>query len=222
MGERSTLSEKDFAALRGKHATASEPTGLPSTEPWLDGDELSGFGMTAERQVMHRKHRTPEWFANKSQRDEFLRNRFPFANQRDGKCSCERCVFPERGFKSALRCKCRPCRETIMAGKWRLVMRLWFLGHNNDDEIEEIYGWKSGTVGSIVQKIRRAVAGARLDGKPRTGKPRGRPKSVSEQPLREFGVSDLLNLNKLNPKNVIPDNGHNSYRGRDHLLPTLT
>ncbi len=167
MGERSRLNREDYTALRQKF-DRNDPI-------------MHGMGVSAIRQVMHRKHQTPEWFSNNDKVAEFVSLRFPWANKFDHKCRCDRCMFPEHG--SVKKCDCRPCRETMMAGKWLIVIRLWFLAHTNDSEIETEYQWKPGTVGSIVQKIRRAIAGERLDGKPRTGKPRGRPKVSSYQEL---------------------------------------
>jgi hypothetical protein len=65
-----------------------------------------------------------------------------------------------------------------MAGIWATVINNWFLMHKSAPQIEEEKGWEKGTVKSLVQKLRRAVRGDRLDGKPRTGRPRGRPKGL--------------------------------------------
>lgn len=67
-------------------------------------------------------------------------------------------------------------RHFDVARKWLAVIIHWFIDLHPDYRIEEVYGWKPGTVGSVVQKIRRALRNERLDGKPRTGRRRGRPK----------------------------------------------
>ena len=132
-----------------------------------DGPSSSAFNSTVgPTQVVKRKHQTPEWFANEAKVAEFIRTKFPWANKR--------CSFPA----SPAGCRCRPCRETRMAKKWLIVIRMWFLAHWNDTMIEENYEWKSGECGWIVQKIRRALRGDRLDGRQRTGKSRGRPKKI--------------------------------------------
>jgi predicted thioesterase len=58
----------------------------------------------------------------------------------------------------------------MMAVKWLIVIQKWFLAYWNDSRIEQQYEWKPGECGAIVQKIRRAVRGDRLDGRQRTGK----------------------------------------------------
>jgi hypothetical protein len=145
-----------------------------------DGPSSAAFNSSVgPTQVVKRRHRTPEWFANDNQVAEFIRARFPWANKSDGTCECRRCTIPVT-YISAAGCKCRPCRETMMAAKWFIVIRYWFVAHWNDSKIEQLYEWKSGECGSIVQKIRRALRGDRLDGRRRTGRSRGRPKMVSQ------------------------------------------
>ncbi|SRR6266550_5291012 len=146
-----------------------------------DGPSSSAFNSSVgPTQVVERKHQTPEWFANENKVADFIRARFPWANKSDRKCGCRRCKFPVGNYVgnyvSTAGCRCRPCRETVMAAKWIIVIRLWFLAHWNDSRIEQQFEWKPGECGAIVQKIRRAVRGDRLDGRQRTGRPRGRPK----------------------------------------------
>jgi hypothetical protein len=145
-----------------------------------DGPSSAAFNSSVgPTQVMQRKHQTPEWFADKDKVADFIRARFPLANKSGQKCNCRRCTTSVT-YISAAGCKCRPCRETMMAAKWLIVIRLWFLAHWNDTKIEQQYEWKPGECGSIVQKIRRALRGDRLDGRRRTGRLRGRPKMVSQ------------------------------------------
>ena len=66
----------------------------------------------------------------------------------------------------------------MLAARWTVVIYRWFRGGQTDARIEMEYRWKLGTVGSIVQKIRRVMAGERQDGAARTGKHRGRPKKL--------------------------------------------
>src|SRR5713226_27249 len=93
-----------------------------------DGPSSSGYNSSVgPTQVVKRKHQTPEWFANETRVAEFIRARFPWANKQDRKCDCRRCTFPVVNYVSVAGCKCRPCRETTMAGKWAIVIQLWFL-----------------------------------------------------------------------------------------------
>jgi hypothetical protein len=155
------------------------PRKLDISKTRFNGDGPNTFSSSVgATQVMKRKHQTPEWFANNNKVVEFIRARFPWANKPDRKCDCHRCKFPVVNYVSTAGCGCRPCRETTLAGKWLIVIRLWFVGHINDSDIEQRFNWKSGECGAIVQKIRRAVRGDRLDGRQRTGRPRGRPKIV--------------------------------------------
>ena len=153
----------------------------PSIQRTLgDGPSSSAFNSSVGPiQVMERKLQTPEWFADKDKVKVFIDARFPWANKFDPQCECRRCTIPIM-YISAVGCRCRPCRETMMAAKWSTVIQHWFLGHWNDTKIEQLYGWKPGECGSIVQKIRRAVRGDRLDGRRRTGRSRGRPKMLSQ------------------------------------------
>lgn len=127
--------------------------------------------------VMRRKIATPDWFADKKKVKKFLTDRFYWAfDMFDRKCSCERCQNPSAQLR-ATACKCRPCRETMMALKWLIVIQEWFVNRVNDGTVEAQHNWKPGTVGTIVRNIRRVLAGRPQDGSLRTGRPRGRPKN---------------------------------------------
>jgi hypothetical protein len=140
-----------------------------------DGPMMHANSVHAVRQII-RKYRYPDWFADENRVKEFLGDRFYAAEQFDAwTCACKVCQNPGV-YYSPLGCNCRPCRHRVMYMRWWTVIQLWFIHNRGDREIEEKHGWKSGTVGSIVQKIRRAVAGQPLDGSKRTGRPRGRPR----------------------------------------------
>ncbi len=142
----------------------------------IGGDGPSGASFSSSvgpTIVMKRKHDDPDWFADQERVKNFLTSRFYYAFNAYPGCDCMRCVGKHA---SAAGCKCRACRDTVKAGRWMIVIRMWFVAHFNDTSIEENLNWKRGTVGSIVQDIRAAVDGKRLDGKERTGRRRGRPK----------------------------------------------
>ena len=114
---------------------------------------------------------------------KFLRKKFPYANKTNRKCNCRRCpqcdyfqyVSPLKRYSSRNRCECRECRETTLILKWWIVIWGVYDERKTASQIELSEGWNPGTVGYIVQQIKRASTGIRLDGKPRTGRPRGRP-----------------------------------------------
>ena len=109
-----------------------------------------------------RTHELPELFYNDAELKTFLKQMFPLANTVDRKCDCARCVFPNgktgKHPRSAEGCNCKPCRQTISMAKWLVVIKRWFLEHLSDTVVETQYQWEPGTVGSLVQKIRKAVA----------------------------------------------------------------
>ncbi len=127
--------------------------------------------------------------------DDFVRNlvarRFPLAAnfvrdliagvEPEKVCSDCRSIFRKtdllqvimEGKKNRIRCK--QCHQNAQASKWLMVIYRYFRKQESSTEIEEDLGWKGGTVRSVVQKIRRHLAGKRLDGRLRTGRPQGRP-----------------------------------------------
>ena len=108
-----------------------------------------------------RTHELPKLFYNEAELKKFLKQMFPLANTVDRRCDCERCVFPNgktgKHPRSAQGCDCKPCKQTISMAKWLVVIKLWFLEHLSDTVVETQYQWEPGTVGSMVQKIRKAV-----------------------------------------------------------------
>jgi hypothetical protein len=136
-------------------------------------------GSTYAARQIKRTHVLPEAFMTDTEENnavvaEFLRKQFPMAQKYKPHCGCHRCMYQQ--LKLDLNCYCRPCRDSRNAAAWmNVIQRFYRLGWA-DGDIENEYGWNEGEVGSICQKIRRAIAGQRLDGLPRTGRPRGRPK----------------------------------------------
>ena len=123
----------------------------------------------------------PEWM--KQGREailKMLREKFPKANKPDSRCDCLPCRHPGRTDLSRASCDCAPCKHTTLFLKWYLVIFECFIGasegRKTGSQLEREYGWKYGTVDYIAQQIRRWKAGDRLDGKPRTGRNRGRPR----------------------------------------------
>src|SRR6267378_3945515 len=129
-------------------------------EPIMNG----GISVAVERRPT-RTNQTPEWMDNDAKVAEFIHKMFP------------------RAGKFGDKCRCRWCKDTMKAARWTTVIYKWFrLGHI-DRSIETDNRWKSGTVASIAQKINRVLAGQRQDGRARTGKGRGRPKTLQKQTL---------------------------------------
>jgi len=160
---RSKLSSADYARLRKS---------FDGNEPIMNG----GMNVAVERRPT-RTNQTPEWMDNDAKVAEFIHKMFPRAGKFGGKCQCNPCCFSEKRLNRS-KCRCRYCRDTMRAARWAVVICRWFrLGHI-DRSIETDNQWKSGTVGSIVQKINRVLAGQRQDGRARTGKGRGRPKTL--------------------------------------------
>jgi hypothetical protein len=108
----------------------------------------------------------------------FLRKKFPYARKSNPKCECHWCEH--RSQKYMQTCDCRECRETVLMIRWwTITWELWG-EHKTATHIERDHGYSRGTVGFTVQQIKRALRGTRLDGKQRTGRPRGRPRKVQE------------------------------------------
>jgi hypothetical protein len=165
MGIRTKVSNSDFAAGPGYIKRA--------------------FVVKAARRPP-RTYESPVWMGNDAEVAQFIRKMFPRAGKFGSKCGCVPCS--NRQNMSRRLCRCRYCKGTIKAIQWHAVIAEWFSRKLPDAEIETKYRWKPGTCGSIVQKIRRVIAGERQDGLPRTGKPRGRPKKIAV------------------PETIIPDN----------------
>jgi hypothetical protein len=160
------------------------------TSKLLDSDEpliaKRGMGIHAARNRQPRKD-TPEFFYSRPKLAWFLALKFPYAilpfTKLKMKCQCGPCTFPwyHAGRKIPVKeCEfdppCRACRDTMKMMEWTAVIVEWFRMHKTDSKIEMVHHWKPGTVNHIIQKIRRQIRGERLDGLPRTGNPRGRPK----------------------------------------------
>jgi len=90
-------------------------------------------------------------------------------------CSCAQC--PDCDFKRKIgRCLCRNCRHSTAANRCVLALYYVYFQGLTDGQVEKAEGWSPGAVNTIIQQAARFAAGARLDGQPRTGRPRGRPK----------------------------------------------
>jgi|HubBroStandDraft_6_1064221.scaffolds.fasta_scaffold855856_1 hypothetical protein len=155
MGIRSKIGGSDFAS--------AARTG------YLQG----GFGVKVARQPK-RLIKNSE-FANNSDVVDFIKKKFPFARTYGKHCGCERCEFSRSKIPTDT-CRCRWCRQAVLAARWTIVIFRYFRMGEPDTHIDLDNGWKIGTCAGIVQKIRRRIAGQREDGLPRTGQKRGRPK----------------------------------------------
>ena len=114
------------------------------------------------------KHKHPSWFEDPIAVEKFLEARFPATRD-----ICPKMV---RGMV----CNCKECRKHEIARRWKIVISRYFVKSQSDHEIETEHGWKPGTVGSIVQKIRRALDQRRSDGKPWSSRKPGRPKKIAD------------------------------------------
>ena len=165
MGIRSKFSAPDF--------------GVAGQTGYLQG----GFGIKIARQPQ-RIQSVPEWMHDKKEIEKFVRRQFPHASKFGNGCQCASCSHPKSRL-SRPKCRCRWCKDSTRAAVWATVIHRWFVMGETDARIEMEHTWKPGTVGHIVQKIRRLCNGQRQDGLPRTGKPRGRPKkSAVSQPIK--------------------------------------
>jgi hypothetical protein len=159
-----------------------------------DSEKLRGFFdgkdkfMTTPNVVSERVGRRlrPEGLDSQQTIVDFLKKHFPYANRYDSECSCSPCRS-RKWTNERANCpfRCRECRETTLFLKWyNVIWHSWFHAERDHPwtakQIEEEFHWKHGTVGYIVQQVRRAWAGVRLDGKPRTGRRRGRPRKPLE------------------------------------------
>ncbi len=124
------------------------------------------------------KHKYPTWFEDPARVEHFLEERFPATRD-----ICPKMV---RGIV----CNCKQCQKHKIAKTWKIVISRYFVKSQSDHEIESEYEWKPGTVGSIVQKIRRALDKKRSDGKPRSFRKPGRPKKTADNfQKEEFSIS---------------------------------
>jgi hypothetical protein len=124
------------------------------------------------------KHKYPIWFEDPARVEKFLEARFPATR--------EICPQDVRGIA----CNCTQCLKHEIARRWKTVIRRYFVQGQSDHKIEIEYGWKPGTVGQIVQKIRRALDKKRADGKPWSFRKPGRPKKTADNFQKgEFAVS---------------------------------
>jgi len=116
---------------------------------YLDGNDRFMKGCRVAR-LRVAKRKFPELFLKDAATAAFLRMRFPLMNL--------------------------PGRDKDQALRWLVVIHRHWRGSEAAQTIEEEKGWKPGTVASLAQQIRWAADGLRLDGRPRTGNRRGRPK----------------------------------------------
>jgi|SRR6267154_5535915 len=129
------------------------------------------------------KHKYPIWFENPARVEQFLEARFPATRD-----ICPKMV---RGIA----CSCKQCLKHRITTTWKIVISRYFVRGQSDHKIETENGWKPGTVGSIVQKIRRAVDKKRADGKSWSSRKPGRPKKTADNfQKHDFAVSCLTTM----------------------------
>lgn len=125
----------------------------------FDGKEISqrGMGIVAPKYLMTR--RRAEQYDPKTQ---FLYNTEGTRN------------FLLKNFPNL---KTDP-HERQQARIWGAVIYMFFRQGWGDSRIEDEFGWNHGTVGSIVQQIRRKIKGLRRNGKAYSIRKRGRPRKL--------------------------------------------
>jgi hypothetical protein len=106
----------------------------------------------------------------------FLIKKYPDAGVFNSDCVCFWCQ--ERIDRQNNKCSCKECKQTRLLLRWYTVASECFFHNKTASRVQAEQGWKPGTVGYIVQQIKRAWAGVRQDGKQRTGRSRGRPKKA--------------------------------------------
>lgn len=158
-----------------------------SNEPFM----IYGANVVKTRNNVERKHETPQWMHSETRLREFLHKHFPKRQTNH--------------------------RQRTQAGRWAVIIQYYFRMGQTDSQIEVDMKWKPGTVGSLVQQIRHAIAGLRLDGKQRSSRPRGRPKKHKTLDLESPSNHDNHEL-KTNTENV--HNRHGSIDQGTHIPST--
>ena len=167
--------------------TWASPDDYTKLRTWFDGDDQFMFKPSIVAARLGRSDIPTEIRDQNGGIDaevvkRFLKKKFPRANRFNPKCDCYRCEHHSHKYVGNCRC-CRECRETVLILKWWTVIWEVWDEHKTATHIERDHGWPRGTVGYTVQQIRRALRGVRLDGRPRTGRPRGRPKKALQIPV---------------------------------------
>jgi hypothetical protein len=159
----------------GERTRSIKPWTATSQSPAHDANLPTGY---VERRV-DRMPKLPVRFNDDAFVKDFLEKRFP-AVKPNPMCHCDRCEYLWPSYKIDWECLCRPCRNIRNYATWWFVIVEFYRMGLPASNLETRHKWAPGTVGQVAQKIRRAAEGQRLDGLPRTGKSRGRPKSLSE------------------------------------------
>jgi hypothetical protein len=129
------------------------------------------------------KHKYPIWFEDPARVEHFLEVRFPATWD----------ICPNMVRRIA--CNCKQCQKHEIARRWKIVINRYFVKGQSDHKIETEHRWEPGTVGSIVQKIRRALDKKRSDGKPWSFRKPGRPKKTADNFQKpKVAVSDLTTM----------------------------
>src|SRR5882724_1048019 len=125
---------------------------------WIFGEGPHKGGMSisqARGGYGRRRHFLPDCFRDDRCIQEFLKKHFPHMATPTARAFC-------LSGHDVSHPDCLSCRQTYQAMRWGVVIKRWFVGYISDIGVETDLGWKRGTVKSLVQKIRRALAGERL------------------------------------------------------------
>jgi len=177
LGKRTWTSPKDYGVLRQSFDSNDKFMNKPQVKAVRLGNRTIPTGLALEGEVDANKR-----VLDRDKVIALIKRKFPRAGAHDPKCDCRPCqkAYGPNRFMSRADCpfNCRECRETLSAQKWWDVIFDAFHERATSGQIEARYGWVRGTVSSTLQQITRFLNGQRLDGKPRTGRRRGRPKKT--------------------------------------------
>src|SRR5277367_362979 len=81
--------------------------------------------------------------------------------------------------------------QGAQAGRWAVVISYYFRLGLTDSTIETDAGWDKGSVGSVVQQIRRKIKGLRRNGKPYSERKRGRPRKIVVMPVPVEAAAEM-------------------------------
>ena len=129
----------------------------------------------------------PDWMREDKKVQEFLRQQFPHMGTT--------AEYDERVLDSPYETKGQKFRRERMerqrdaAGRWAQVIKNFLTGAESTRDIEVfwLHDKRCHCVTRLAQRIRLAAKGFRQDGRPRTGRPRGRPQNSLKQ------VTELIN-----------------------------
>jgi hypothetical protein len=154
-------------------------------------NQLMGGNQYGFKKITHPKKRvkTPGWMYDDKEIRSFLLREFPYLVEGRKRDNSEYGFVIPKETKRQQHQRKRAERQRKMAGRWGFMIKNFFTGTMSSRDIEAYlkHPTECKCVGRLIQRIRCAAEGLRQDGRPRTGKPRGRPLKLSA------GTSPALN-----------------------------